>query len=116
MSTGGTVNGMSLPEFVDWFRDDLTYRAPEGWPGAVSWFLEDLVQRYGNAPDLRPGLFDKPLPGQLGAKGYERAVELCRLTHEAATDRDGGPTVAGGLLGQLAVLLSESAQKAGAKR
>jgi hypothetical protein len=38
-----------LEQFVEWFRDDLAYKAPETWPGHVSWFLDTLVERYGGA-------------------------------------------------------------------
>lgn len=36
----------SVPEFAEWFRNDLAYKAPETWPGHISWFLDELVRRY----------------------------------------------------------------------
>lgn len=43
-----------LKEFVEWFREDLLYKAPEVWPGHVKWFLDELIARYGTA-DRQPG-------------------------------------------------------------
>jgi hypothetical protein len=37
----------TLPQFVEWFRTDLVYKAPEDWPANISWFLDTLVQRFG---------------------------------------------------------------------
>jgi hypothetical protein len=41
---------VSLAEFVEWFRNDLAYAAPETWPGRIQWFLDELPKRYGDAP------------------------------------------------------------------
>lgn len=94
---------MNLPEFVDWFRHDLVYKAPEEWPGRISWFLSTLLDRYGNAPDLSPDVLE-PTRKQLGPVGYQRAVELCDRVRDADTAEDAAR--AGVLLGQLAALLA----------
>lgn len=35
-----------LGKFVQWFRNDLVYKAPEVWPGHISWFLAELMDRF----------------------------------------------------------------------
>lgn len=42
------AGGQTLEQFVEWFRNDLAYKAPETWPRHVSWFLNTLVHRYGS--------------------------------------------------------------------
>lgn len=37
----------TLEQFVEWFRTDLLYKAPEEWPGRIAWFLDELTRRYG---------------------------------------------------------------------
>ncbi len=37
-----------LNDFVEWFRTDMAYRAPEQWAGRITWFLNELKDRYGN--------------------------------------------------------------------
>lgn len=41
--------GQTLTQFVEWFRTDLVYKAPEEWPSRISWFLDTLVTRYGGS-------------------------------------------------------------------
>lgn len=44
--SGPTQGGTPLADFVEHFRTDLVYAAPETWPGRISGFLDDLVARY----------------------------------------------------------------------
>lgn len=54
---------MTLPAFVDWFRADLAYKAPELWPDRLEWFFAELVNRHGNTPEPKPGPADRQEPG-----------------------------------------------------
>ena len=42
---------MKLHEFVEWFRNDIAYKAPEQWPGRITWFLDEVKERYPNLED-----------------------------------------------------------------
>lgn len=37
----------TLAERCAWLRADLAYRAPEQWPGRISWWLDDTERRFG---------------------------------------------------------------------
>ena len=54
---------MNLHEFVDWFREDLAYKAPEMWPGHLQWFFDEVKDRYDNVEDQRPPLFSSKAAG-----------------------------------------------------
>jgi len=43
---------VKLHEFVEWFRNDIAYKAPEQWPGRITWFLDEVKNRYGNVQEL----------------------------------------------------------------
>lgn len=42
---------MKLHEFVEWFREDLLYKAPETWPFHVKRFLDAIQERYENVTE-----------------------------------------------------------------
>lgn len=43
---------MKLHEFVEWFRNDIAYVAPELWPGRITWFLDEVKERYASVEQL----------------------------------------------------------------
>jgi hypothetical protein len=52
VSPSDTGDTTALSKFVEWFRTDLVYKAPEEWPGNVAWFLDEVVRRFGStAPE-----------------------------------------------------------------
>lgn len=44
---------MKLHEFIEWFREDLVYKAPETWPFHVKRFLDAVEERYENADEIK---------------------------------------------------------------
>lgn len=42
---------MKLHEFVDWFREDVLFKAPEEWPAHLRWFLGEVKERYADVDE-----------------------------------------------------------------
>lgn len=52
-SPADVVDGrLRLHEYVEWFRNDLAFRAPELWPDAISEFLDNLTTRFDNVDEV----------------------------------------------------------------
>lgn len=65
---------MNFHAFLDWVREDLTYKAPELWPEAVWQHLAFIEATY---PD-GPARVETPASG-LSDDEMVAAIELCRV-------------------------------------